>query len=156
MKKEFKIGLVIGVVVIGVAIAVFVTRSNNSVEERALDQVAIAEPNLPLLDINAPAPMFDMNSTTALPTSTAIDDANTTSLPALPSTATTSDSTVFEQSQPIQTQRFHVIHRGDTLSSISQKYYGSVKYITKIYEANKDVIKNKNILKPGVKIVIPE
>ncbi|OHB45546.1 MAG: hypothetical protein A2178_00860 [Planctomycetes bacterium GWC2_49_10] len=154
MKKEFKIGLIIGVVIIAIVVIVFATKKSNSVEDRAME--AVTEPNLPALDVNAPSLMFDMNSTSALPTST---DANTSTdysaAPSLPSTQS-SDSTVFEQSQPVKTQKFHVVKRGDTLSSISKKYYNSVKYIDKIYQANTDVIKNKNVLKPGVKLVIPE
>lgn len=51
--------------------------------------------------------------------------------------------------------RKHVIAKGETLSTISKKYYGTVKRWVEIYEKNRDVIKDKNNIKPGTVIVIP-
>jgi nucleoid-associated protein YgaU len=48
---------------------------------------------------------------------------------------------------------FHVVAKGDTLSSISRKYFGSDKYWRQILSANKGTTE-KN-LKIGQKLVIP-
>ncbi len=50
----------------------------------------------------------------------------------------------------------YVIQKGDTLSKISQKFYGTTKKWKAIYDANRDRINNINNLKVGAQIVIPE
>jgi len=49
----------------------------------------------------------------------------------------------------------HVVQPGDTLWAIAKKYYGNGAQYTKIYNANKDKIKNPNLIYPGQKLVIP-
>lgn len=149
MKKEFKIGMFVGLAVIIVAVIYFSTRKSSSVESVAV--APVAEPNILASDVNAP-PQFDANSAMPLPGKPSAD-ANVT---AAPPTTHSSDSSTFEQSSPITTQRFHVVRKGDTLSSISQKYYGSTKKVDKIFEANRSILKSKNSLKIGMKLAIPE
>ncbi len=55
-----------------------------------------------------------------------------------------------------QVGKTYVVQKGDTLSKISQHFYGSTKYSKEIYEANKNAIANMNQLKVGTKLVIPE
>lgn len=50
---------------------------------------------------------------------------------------------------------YHVVRSGDSLWSIAKKYYGDGAKYTKIYDANKDKIKNPAVIKPGQKLVIP-
>ncbi|NLE61306.1 MAG: LysM peptidoglycan-binding domain-containing protein [Planctomycetes bacterium] len=50
----------------------------------------------------------------------------------------------------------YVIQKGDTLQKISDKFYGTTKKFDKIYQANTDVLKDKNSLKVGTKIKIPD
>jgi nucleoid-associated protein YgaU len=66
------------------------------------------------------------------------------------------DSTVHEQTEKIETQRFHIVRRGDTLSEISQTYYGSSAKWRKIFDANKEAIKNPDRLSLGQKLIIPD
>lgn len=49
----------------------------------------------------------------------------------------------------------HTVQPGETLSSISIVYFHSARYWKEIYKMNKDVIPNKNKIKPGLKIKIP-
>ena len=49
----------------------------------------------------------------------------------------------------------HVVQPGDTLWAIAKKYYGDGNQYPKIYNANKDKIKNPNLIYPGQKLVIP-
>lgn len=51
--------------------------------------------------------------------------------------------------------RTHVVTRGDTLSSIAQRYYGSSSAWRFLYEANKNVVPNPNTLSVGVELSIP-
>ena len=50
----------------------------------------------------------------------------------------------------------HTIREGETLSGISQEYYGSENKWQKILNANRNVIRDANKLKPGTKLIIPE
>ena len=51
---------------------------------------------------------------------------------------------------------FHIVRSGETLSDISYKYYGSANKWRKIHNANRQTIKDANILVPGTKLVIPD
>ena len=53
-------------------------------------------------------------------------------------------------------ERVHTVASGDTLSSIAQKYYGDATKSAKIYEANKDILKDPNTLSVGQKLKIPD
>lgn len=50
---------------------------------------------------------------------------------------------------------YYVIQSGDTLSGIAKKYLGNAMDYPKIFEANKEVIKNPDLIYPGQKIRIP-
>jgi nucleoid-associated protein YgaU len=54
-----------------------------------------------------------------------------------------------------QTQRDYTIQSGDSLSKIARQFYGNASDWQKIYEANKDKIKDPNLIHPGQKIIIP-
>ncbi|MSR60739.1 MAG: LysM peptidoglycan-binding domain-containing protein [Planctomycetaceae bacterium] len=53
-------------------------------------------------------------------------------------------------------QRTHVVHDGDTLSSLASRYLGSSSRFHEIYEANRNVLRNPNDLRDGMTLVIPE
>lgn len=50
----------------------------------------------------------------------------------------------------------YVVQKGDTLSKISQRFYGTTKRTKEIYNANREKITNMNQLKVGTKLVIPD
>lgn len=54
-----------------------------------------------------------------------------------------------------QQNRVHRVARGDTLSSIALRYYGSSSAWRFLYESNTDVIANPNQLQVGTELVIP-
>ncbi len=49
----------------------------------------------------------------------------------------------------------HVVEKGDTLSKIAKQYYGDPALYPKIFEANRDILKDPNQIKPGQKLRIP-
>ncbi len=49
----------------------------------------------------------------------------------------------------------YIVQPGDTLSTISRKYYGSAAHWKKIFEANQDKIPYPNALTVGQEIIIP-
>ena len=50
---------------------------------------------------------------------------------------------------------WYVIESGDTLSKIAKNYLGDAMAYPKIFEANREVIKDANLIYPGQKIRIP-
>lgn len=50
---------------------------------------------------------------------------------------------------------YYIIKKGDTLSAISKHFYGKANEYPKIFEANREVIKDANLIFPGQKIRIP-
>jgi LysM repeat protein len=51
--------------------------------------------------------------------------------------------------------QYYVIKSGDTLSAIAKQFYGDANKYPKIFEANREVIKDANLIFPGQKIRIP-
>ncbi len=52
--------------------------------------------------------------------------------------------------------RTYVVKRGDSLSKIAKQMYGDMKLWKKIYEANRDKIKNPDLIHPGQELIIPD
>jgi nucleoid-associated protein YgaU len=50
---------------------------------------------------------------------------------------------------------YYTIESGDTLSAIAKRFLGSASDYPKIFEANREVIKDPNLIYPGQKIRIP-
>jgi nucleoid-associated protein YgaU len=55
-----------------------------------------------------------------------------------------------------RTERYHMVAAGDTLGHIAQKYYGQASQYMKIFEANRDVLDDPNLIKVGQKLKIPD
>lgn len=53
------------------------------------------------------------------------------------------------------TKKTYTVKKGDCLWNIAKKYYGNGSYYTKIYNANKDKIKNPNLIYPGQVLALP-
>lgn len=52
--------------------------------------------------------------------------------------------------------QYYVIKSGDTLSAIAKQFYGDANKYPAIFEANREVIKDANLIFPGQKIRIPK
>lgn len=78
------------------------------------------------------------------------------------------DITVSAFAQPARTQtagasmsggqstRSYTVQPGDTLSKISKQFYGNPSQYMKVFEANRDQLKNPDEIQPGQRLVIPE
>lgn len=53
-------------------------------------------------------------------------------------------------------ERTYTVVSGDTLSKIAQREYGDASKWRRIYEANKDAIKNPDLIYPGQTFRIPD
>lgn len=52
-------------------------------------------------------------------------------------------------------RRTYTVKSGDTLSEIAKREYGNASDWRRIYEANKDSIKNPDLIYPGQTFIIP-
>ncbi len=52
-------------------------------------------------------------------------------------------------------EQIYEVMAGDSLSKISKKFYGDAKQWKRIFEANRDQIKNPDLIRPGQKLKIP-
>ena len=50
---------------------------------------------------------------------------------------------------------YYIIQKGDSLSKIAKQYYGDANKYAVIFEANREVIKDADLIFPGQKIRIP-
>lgn len=56
---------------------------------------------------------------------------------------------------PVAGVLYYTVKSGDSLSRIAKEYLGDAMAYTKIFEANKEVIKDADLIYPGQKIRIP-
>lgn len=66
------------------------------------------------------------------------------------------DVSQYVQAEKIKTQRFHIVRKDQNLSAISREYYGSANKWQKIFDANRNVLKDANKVKTGMKLIIPD
>jgi nucleoid-associated protein YgaU len=60
------------------------------------------------------------------------------------------------QAPPVQAKiEYYIIKKGDTLSAIAKQFYGKANDYPRIFEANREVIKDADLIFPGQKIRIP-
>jgi len=52
--------------------------------------------------------------------------------------------------------QIYEVKPGDTLSGLAQKFYGKASLYPKIFEANKDILTNPDLIKVGQKLKIPK
>jgi nucleoid-associated protein YgaU len=142
MQKDLKIGLFVGLVLTISALLWLATRPSLSPIARMshvpnpepLEESPVSPNDLTAANVN-----IDENQPPA-----------NNPQPELP------DSTKYEQAVKIKPQKFHIVLKNQTLSSISQKYYGSAGNWKKIFDYNQNIIKDPNKLIPGTKLIIPD
>lgn len=143
MQRDLKIGLVVGLVLAALAAVWLSTRPSLSIRAR------IQEPHSATPRETATPP----HSPDTESQQEAIDEQPrfTTDLPDTASTETTAS-----EEEKIETQKFHIVRRGETLSDISYKYYGSAAKWQKILDVNRKAIEDPRKLRPGTRLIIPE
>jgi nucleoid-associated protein YgaU len=58
-------------------------------------------------------------------------------------------------SDPYDATQWYEVKKGDTLSKIAKEVYGDPSLYPKIFEANKDQLKNPDLIQVGQKLRIP-
>jgi len=71
------------------------------------------------------------------------------------SSSTAPDAQV-ERDTASETTKMYTVVAGDTLSDIAKHEYGDANEWHRIYEANKHIIKNPDLIYPGQQLTIPE
>jgi nucleoid-associated protein YgaU len=56
---------------------------------------------------------------------------------------------------PTDATQWHVVKKGETLSKIAAHYYGDPSLYPTIFEANRDQLKDPNLIRIGQKLRIP-
>ena len=56
---------------------------------------------------------------------------------------------------PKPKEQAYTVQSGDTLSKISKQFYGDANSYMRIFDANKDQLKDPNMIKPGQVLKIP-
>jgi len=51
--------------------------------------------------------------------------------------------------------QWHEVKKGETLWKIAEQYYGDGSLHTKIFEANRDTLKDPNLIRVGQRLRIP-
>lgn len=57
---------------------------------------------------------------------------------------------------PAPGPRHHIVRPGDTLESISYRFYGQTGREADIRDANRDILSGSGALEPGLRLVVPE
>jgi nucleoid-associated protein YgaU len=58
--------------------------------------------------------------------------------------------------KPVEPTEFYTVKSGDSLSKIAKAYYGNAMKYPEIFEANREVIKDPNLIYPGQVLRIPK
>ena len=136
MRKDLKIGLLVGMVlVIGIVMLVSLW-PGQGVEER--QQKMFQE-----VDIYSPIEIDHSGDKTPMEKSDVTEK------------TTGSDKPTAKTPAPKKPIRIHIVSNGETLSSIAIDYYGSIRYIQKIIDANRNVLRNPDQIRVGMRLVIP-
>ena len=169
MKKDYKIGMVVGLVAIVVVGAWF------GLKGRSSPRAGYAQGESPLSQgPNQIGPGYTLGpgqptaatsplaaSPSVRPDPNRVTDRTLAGGPWQPGTPSGPSS---PQGQPVQAvtpppatpTRTHVVLEGETLSDISDRYYGTPNRWDKIVRANQSTLKDPDRIYPGMKLVIPD
>jgi len=158
--KDYRIGLVAGSILAGVALIWVATRPSLSPQPLSVQPSQGNDQDLGGAGPLTTPPDASSASETNKPKPSELRGRKTEDrgLPAVlrPPASGAPAPTVRDGNEPVKTARFHIVRQGETLSAISQQYYGSANNWRKILAANEKTIKDANKIAPGTKLIIPE
>jgi nucleoid-associated protein YgaU len=134
MQKDFKIGMALGLVLVIVVVVGLSTRPSLSIKARAMSSRSAVHRKMGIPSL-----------------SHSIEPRKEIAISGNPAKQANN-----EQLKEVKAERFHIVRAGETLSSISYKYYGSANKWQKILGADHLPIENPSKLRPGTKLIIPE
>ena len=166
MPRDFKIGVIVGlIIVVGIIVWLSTWDSLSPQARRAQKhQMLLQEQMRNKVDASSPTQAPEKNPSgppqNLSPSQLSTAQSDPPPTPAMPSIEQPSqpqeDKQPEAERQRIKTTKFHIVQSGETLSKISQLHYNTVQNWTKIQDANPDVIKDPHKLIPGMKLTIPD
>ena len=138
------------------------TQSEEPVKKEVTAPITVREESVPKAETQPATPAATQPTTSAAeqPKTTTKPAASAATQAAKPATQTTKSATTLKVGKneyvvegEIET---HVLSKGETLFSLSRKYYGNNAMYACIIEYNKDVIKNPDNIPEGTKLRIPK
>ena len=179
MQRDFKIGLIVGLVLLIVAMGWISTRPEFGTQARLAQEQSVSYSPAATLPMPSVPPAADSISSIER---------------ALQDSQESGERMPIEQAAPIKTNRlfpvyqekdappiaippakpkpipvpkpkktesqpkprYHTVESGQNLSTISKQYYGSSVQWKRILEANENVLKDPNKIRPGMRLRIPE
>lgn len=148
MGKDFKIGMLLGLILAMAAVLWLSTRPSLT-----------APPSAEILNSKFEILNSDQGSLQKLSDTGPTTDASyvVRDAPGVEETQYSIRKTQYAtQPEKIKTPRFHVVREDETLSAISQQYYGSPNNWQKIFQANRSHLKDPDRIMPGTKLIIPD
>ncbi len=138
MPKDFKIGMAIGLLIVVAAMLWIASRSTSNMDlsvsyenEQPDDRSLLIDRQIPAQDNKKDESLLDILEAEAR-----------------------------EKGSPnaseMQWPKIHVVQQGQSLSQISNQYYGTPANWKKIMDANRLRLKNKDQIRPDMRLVIPE
>ncbi len=157
MAKDFKVGMMVGMVALLAAVVWISTRPGISTEARLekthAQLIAQREPNRRVSsNLAPPEPNHDPRP---LPRLGNHAESPNRSLHPLSQELSPLRNTPVETRQKIKTNLLHIVRPGETLSEIAHEYLGSSLHLSRLLQANQEVLTDPNKIRPGMKIVIP-
>jgi LysM repeat protein len=125
--------------------------------QNVADKATKATPAMALAGVLIAAPHANAAAGAAVKTTTVTAGTSTVET----NTAETStvqartDAVVVRAQASAQATRSYTVQRGDTLSSIAQRFYGSAGDWNRLYAANRSVLRNPDMIFPGQVLAIP-
>jgi nucleoid-associated protein YgaU len=158
MQKDLKIGLIVGLAVVSVAVLWLATRPGLSPQARMQDAHGagiVSGSDDRQGAARRPPERVDTGERDTRDTSTVRVPIRRTTTSERVDRARSAKPAIYEQSERTKSQKFHVVRDGETLSQISYDYYGSAAKWRRIFEANRNTVKDANVVMPGTKLIIP-
>ena len=136
---------------------VYVFEITRPVPESEVQKIETTAVNVITQDVETP-PTADAVPAVSAPAATDNTQAASSAQPVIPVVGDQPDTSAAapadQNGGSVQAQTY-TVQKDDTLQKISKKVFGSYGKWYKIYEANKEKIKNPNVLKPGTVLTIP-
>ena len=153
MRSELKLGVVLGVFIVLVAI-VFIVNRNEPATVIPEMNVSDQEPQSQPQEHPTPEPVkaIEPEPTVIVPPPRSEEKA---AIKPEPKEPVVEPAPPVVEPEPAVAQQYYTVGKGDTLYTIAEKYYGHGRHWKVIYNANKDIIKNPDIVPQGLKLRIP-
>ena len=159
MKPDIKIGVLVGVVVVVVLLVFFVNKGPTT-DENTLPLVSpepdkgVVQPTDPPI-VKHEDPVINRVIVEPPPMNTPVKQPEPKIDPVPPETIVVTPVDPVPLIPETREPRYYQVKSGDSLSEISEKYYGHEKFRVEIYRANRQLISNPDFLQIGWRLRIP-